>query len=81
MSDEIKDNLQNIEKEQDTPDLSSGESRIGTVSVRSLIVFVLILSVCILAFMSKNIPEIVSNLALAGMSFIFGHQAGRNSSK
>ena len=80
MADEIKnkDNIQDINPDT-VPDLAPNESHIGTVSLRSLIVFILILSICILAFLSKDIPEIVGNLALGGMSFLFGHQAGRNS--
>jgi len=60
-------------------DPQNDESRIGTVSIRSIIAMTLILSVCVLAFMSIPIPSVVSDLSVAISSFYFGHSVGKSS--
>lgn len=57
-----------------TPD--NDPSHIGTVSVRSLICLIFAISVCILSFMSVPIPEILGNLTLGAIGFLFGHSVG-----
>jgi len=57
----------------------SDESHIGTVSIRSLIAVILIASICILAFTSKVIPDVLANLSVGISAFYFGHVQGKNS--
>jgi hypothetical protein len=53
-------------------------SKIGSLSVRGLIAIFLVLTICILAFMTKVIPDVLANLTVSVISFYFGHQMGQN---
>ena len=48
------------------------ESTIYGLSVRSVIALILVLAIVVYPFLKISIPEVVSNLAIAAVSYYFG---------
>ena len=57
--------------------IKSVESSIGSVSVRGILALMLVAAVIIYPFCSINIPEVVSNLAIAAVSYYYGKQQSK----
>ena len=52
--------------------IKAAESAIGGVSIRGIIALVLVVAVVVYPFCSITVPEVVSNLAIAAVSYYFG---------
>lgn len=55
------------------------ESKIGPLTIRSLIALLLVLTVCILSIsQSHQVPETLVGLASTVVAFYFGHEQGKS---
>lgn len=58
---------------------SSLDSRIGNVSIRALLAFILVTTCCILAAFNIEPNKFLEYLTVSAISFFFGHSSGSSS--
>jgi len=57
--------------------LPNDPSMIGGVSLRGWIVILFSLTVCVMSFMNREVVEPLHSLAIAAVSYYFGHATGK----